>query len=78
MQHACFLGEWVLKIEEASWANEIPCWRGIVKKWNDNIKEYQTHDALNLGSVFTDEAKRQMQDWYAENVLVEELMMERE
>jgi len=80
LQWARPMGTWLLVILEAGWSEDDIVWSTSAWEWNNETKTYDVKYSQRENNGYTnfERAKAHIDDWYACNVIAEELMMERE
>lgn len=71
----CLLGPYTLYVVESGWSQDTAIWKVTAGEWDQKLHDYLT--VFEPKCQFTDlnAAKLHLEDWYANNVLIESLMM---
>lgn len=83
MERACFLGPYALRIVETGWRSDDagghePVWTGIVMKWDQQHMQYDEHYKTKTEFGLAEACQNHLEDWYANNVLFEHLVWDKD
>jgi hypothetical protein len=75
MQQMCLLGPYTLHVVESGWSNDTAIWAATVGEWQQELHDYITVFEPKFQFTDLNVAKQYLEDWYATNVLIEDLMI---
>jgi hypothetical protein len=83
ISHRAPMGPWLLLVEEVGWHHDpfknepdMIIIASAAFEWNNDIKMYEAKYRSKANFTDVEKAKKHAEDWYAANVLLEELVTE--